>query len=500
MLQAGKTAMKKTAQLKAIAVVLSGVVIPVAATGGGTEGIVRVPRPPVISPDYTGVVIPPNMAPLNFTVREAGVGYRVEIAGDAGDPIEIRSSRAGIEIPSRRWRELLSVNKGRQLRVVVYTRNAKGIWRRFNAITNRVAQEAIDSHIVYRLIPPIHRRWHRIGIHQRCIETFSEKTLVDNRTFERGCVNCHTFRQNRPDTMSFQVRSRQFGLPMIVVKDDEIRHVDTRTGNVSPAAYHSWHPSGRLIAFSRNKPSPFEHTANDVRDVWDADSDLAVYFVDANRVEAPAPINQPDWRETWPSWSSDGKHLYFCRSRQVPVTKYREVRYDLVRVAYDAASNTWGDPETLVSGDGVGMSTGQPRESPDGRWLLFCMCEYGNFPVYQRSSDLYLMDLQTRQHRRLEINSDLCDSWHSWSSNGRWVAFSSKRGNGLLTRLHFSYVDNSGRFHKPIVMPQRDPAFYDSFTWTYNVPELVDGPVRQTKAQFGAAICEPRAVLSSSGE
>ena len=69
MLQAGKTAMKKTAQLKAIAVVLSGVVIPVAATGGGTEGIVRVPRPPVISPDYTGVVIPPNMAPLNFTVR-----------------------------------------------------------------------------------------------------------------------------------------------------------------------------------------------------------------------------------------------------------------------------------------------------------------------------------------------------------------------------------------------------------------------------------------------
>ena len=41
------------------------------------------PRPPRIDPDYTDVVIPPNLAPLNFSVREPGTAFRVDI-GSAG--------------------------------------------------------------------------------------------------------------------------------------------------------------------------------------------------------------------------------------------------------------------------------------------------------------------------------------------------------------------------------------------------------------------------------
>jgi len=498
-----KTAIKKRIIRLGIALTLTVVIAAICMIVFRPEKIDNysvVPQQPEIFPSYRDCVIPSNIAPLNFTIREEATAYHIQIFSTIGEPIEIQSSGPAVSIPAKKWRALLSANKGQSVSFVIYAKNADGAWRRYNAITNTVAKEDIDSHIVYRLIPPIQHNWRQIGIHQRCIEDFSEKQIVDNRTFDKGCVNCHTFKQNSPDTMSLQIRSKRFGLPMMVVKDDEIRHVDTRTAKgISPAAYHSWHPSGKMIAFSRNKPAPFEHTAKDVRDVWDADSDLAIYFVDENRVEVPASIARTDMRETWPSWSSDGKHLYFCRVRQVPVMKYEEVRYDLMRVAYDQEANTWGEPETLISGDGIGFSTGEPRESPDGRWLLFCIYEYGGFPIYQRTSDLYVMDLQAKKYRRLQINSDLCDSWHSWSSNSRWIAFSSKRGNGLLTRIYLSYVDDNGRFHKPFVLPQRDPSFYESFTMTYNIPELVTGPVRKTKAQFGAAICEPEKVVRAIG-
>ena len=36
-----------------------------------------------------------------------------------------------------------------------------------------------------------------------------------------------------------------------------------------------------------------------------------------------------------------------------------------------------------------------------------------------------------------------------------------------------SDVDENGRTSPAFVIPQRDPAFYDSFLWTYNLPEFV---------------------------
>jgi hypothetical protein len=103
--------------------------------------------------------------------------------------------------------------------------------------------------------------------------------------------------------------------------------------------------------------------------------------------------------------------------------------------------------------------------------------DYGCFPVYQESADICLMDLETRAWHKLPINSERADTWHSWSSNGRWLVFSSKRGNGLLARPHFTHVDTDGTVSKPFVLPQRDPGFYDAFLRTYNVPELVVEPV-----------------------
>ena len=109
------------------------------------------------------------------------------------------------------------------------------------------------------------------------------------------------------------------------------------------------------------------------------------------------------------------------------------------------------------------------------------------------------MDLGTRRLRRLEINSDQADTWHSWSSNSRWVVFSSKRLDGLLARPYFSYVDEHGGFHKPFILPQKDPAFYGFCLNTFNVPELMQGPVTVTEGDLVRTILAPGKGLTPQG-
>jgi hypothetical protein len=167
-----------------------------------------------------------------------------------------------------------------------------------------------------------------------------------------------------------------------------------------------------------------------------------------------------------------------------------------MRIRYDAETDAWGELETVLAAAETGLSITEPKVSPDGRFLLFCMSDCGNFPVYHNSSDLYLMDINTRQYRRLDINSDRTDSWHSWSSNSHWIVFSSKRLDGLLSRPFFSYVDKSGTFHKPFLLPQKNPTFYKSLLRTYNVPELVTGPVEAGQRDLAEAIINPHTLLT----
>jgi len=115
-----------------------------------------------------------------------------------------------------------------------------------------------------------------------------------------------------------------------------------------------------------------------------------------------------------------------------------------------------------------------------------------------------MMDLRTKKYQRLDaVNSNRSECWHSWSSNGRWFVFSSKRRDGLLTRPYFSYFDSQGQAHKPFLLPQKDPAdFYDSLPQMINLPELVTGPVPYGQRTWFKAIFSPdhRVVPKQSGE
>jgi hypothetical protein len=78
----------------------------------------------------------------------------------------------------------------------------------------------------------------------------------------------------------------------------------------------------------------------------------------------------------------------------------------------------------------------------------------------------------------MTLNSDNTDSYHSWSSNSRWLIFSSKRIDGLTARFFISYIDEKGNSAKPFILPQKDPEFYQRFLKSFNLPEFSTLEVR----------------------
>jgi len=442
-----------------------------------------------IHPDYSNTVIPPNIAPLNFLLQEQGSLYCVKIHSEQGQTIEVQSQKPQIRIPLRRWKKLLKVNRGNQLYFDVYVRGESGRWNRFETITNTIADDDIDDYLVYRKLR-LSVTWKDMGMYQRNLESFNESIVLHNSSFDSGCINCHSFLRNSSDNMLTQIRSSEYGTPMIMVRNGEVTPVNTQTEfTPGKAGFTAWHPNGRVIAFSINKFEMFFHTAAvEVRDVFSHASDLALYLLDASKIISTGKITKPDRMETFPEWSPDGRYLYFCSSPQLPVGRYREVRCDLMRISYDCKTRKWGDLETILSAQDVNGSITQPRFSPDGRFLLFNVSEYSAFPIHQAKSDLYLLESETGQYHKLTISSDRNDAWHGWSSNGRWIVFTSKRIDGRFARPFFSYVDNTGKACKSFILPQKDPLFYDSLVQVYNIPELIKTPVRTKAKQLSSSI------------
>lgn len=467
---------------------------------------ISVDHSPQVRPDYSDAMIPPNIAPLNFVVNEPGTSYRVRIRSAKGETIDVASRTGEIVIPLPRWQRLLNANRGRKLYFDVYARRRDGQWTRFKPIVNTIADAEIDRYLFYRLIKPIYIVRVNVDIYQRDLQNYKETLVLSNQSFGRGggCINCHTFALDHPDQMILHSRGTgdaSYRSGMIVVRQGKVTKVDTRAlvhsaesdrGRIkrSLAGYTAWHPNGRMATFAAGDMFQFFHTAGETRDVFDRESDLALYDADSNTVTTTPNISKPDRLETFPTWSPDGQYLYFCSTDPLPPERYSEVRYDLMRIKYDVDSGRWGDLESVLLAKDTGLSISEPRISPDGRWLLFCMSSYGEFPVFQPSSDLYLMDLKTRQYSRLSINSPRSESWHCWSRNSRWVAFASKRRDGVFARVYFSYVDQLGRAHKPVLLPQKDPTFYDRFIKTYNAPELAVAPAPATPQSLAEAICE----------
>jgi Tol biopolymer transport system component len=431
-----------------------------------------VSRLPSIKPDYVNVTIPPNIAPLNFMVEEPGEAFFVRLAGQAGACIEIASKKPGIKIPFSKWKRFLSDNAGRSYRMDICVKKGKH-WVRFTSVSNEIAREKIDPYCTYRKLATLFFNPNpEMGIYQRDIENFEERLILHRRQVGNYCINCHTSGADRTETMLFHVRrSHDRGPGMVIMHRGTVRFEANSLTPRGLISLTSIHPDGTVMAFAAVKMGFFSfigNGSNDDRLQFEYSADLGLYDIVTGETRFVPQLSTQEYNETWPNWSGDGTYLYFSRCKvlwpspkpnkeRVLPENYKDVKYDLMRVSYEAATRTFGEPETLLTALETGKSCLQPSVSNNGRFVAFFLDDYGPFPINNPESDMYLMDMKTRTYSAMACNSPQAESMVRWSANDRWILFGSKRRDILYTRLYFAYVDENGQSRRAVELPQEDP-------------------------------------------
>lgn len=439
------------------------------------ENATRVERLPELYPDYADVTIPVNIAPLNFLVRDKDVDAIEVIASCGNETLQATHDDNTITFDLGDWKDFMQKASGKKVDVQVYTRNKNHEWTEYQPFAWQVVGDSIDPYLTYRLIEPDYEVWNNLQIKERCIENFEEKILTDYNLQENRCMNCHAFGNQDLNLSMVYVRGKGGGA--ILNRNGKLRKLDLKTDSlISSSVYYGFSPSGKYVAFSTNIIIPAFHADPKKRlEVYDSKSDVYVADLDNNRIIASPLTADSTWLETFPTFSPDGKYIYYCTA-SVEGLHHKtldSLQYALVRIPFDEKSGQFGNKvDTLFNQ----RSVCHPKISPDGKHLLFTVADYGTFPIWHPETDLWMMDLQTGKVDSLSIvNSDKSDTYHSWAHNSRWFAFASKRDDGLYGKPYFCYIDPQGKAHKPFVLPQASPTFYDNCLKSFNIPELSRG-------------------------
>ena len=458
-----------------------------------------------IYPDYRDIVIPVNIAPLNMIAQVEGDQFVLSVQGEKAGAIIVAAGKSGkLKFEESSWHSLLKENSGKDLHVTLYARK-DGNWVKYPSYLLTVAPEEIDTYLNYRLIEPGYELYRQMGIYERNLTNFTELPIYENGAGGdfNHCVNCHNFQNHSTQNFMFHVREKHGGT--VFVQNGKVdKRIMTNDSILGNAVYPSWHPSKPWIVFSSNMTSQVFHLRDRQKaEVIDSGSDLIFYDVENHTVSNILKTNSD--LENFPCWTPDGKSIYYCsvhldaldslavkdthhRERAVQ-ERYKDIHYNLMKIDYEESTQTWGEPQLVIDCAQQGLSVSVPRVSPDGRYVLFTLGEFGQFHIWHKSSDLYVLDIQKNEIHPLEkTNSTDVDSYHSWSSNGRWMVFSSRRDDGSYTRPYIAYFDKDGNDYKAFILPQEDPEDNLLRLRSYNVPELTKDAIQISSSQLGDVI------------
>ena len=428
---------------------------------------------PPIYPDYCDVTIPENIAPLNFLLRADCEAVEVR-AGEM--TVNAKGNEIVFDIDD--WKDMLFQNAGKAIEVTV-SALINDQWIEYKPFRWQVVKDKIDPYLTYRLIEPDYEIWNQIQIQQRCIENFETNALGHYEQLENRCMNCHTFANQDPQLSMMYVRGPNGGAILN-------QHGQLSKLNIPGSVYFGFSPSGRYITYSTQKIIPAFHSMPSKRlEVYDAGSNVYVADMQEHRVISSPLLADSLKFETFPTFSPDGKYIYYCSADSVILPRdIKNLQYRLVRIPFDEQTGTIGNQlDTLFTSHLSPLTSHKtsvchPRISPDGRYLLYTVADYGTFPIWHPEADLQMMNLQTGAIDTLAIvNSNKSDTYHSWSSNSHWFVFASKRDDGLYGKPYFCYIDKDGKAHKPFCLPQEHPTFYDNNLKSFNAPELGKGKV-----------------------
>lgn len=450
---------------------------------------------PQIYPDYKGVTIPCNIAPLTFEIKENEATSFLTRFTVGKKELLLAGRKVTPSLDE--WRELLaSFTAAGKIKVDTYYEK-EGKWYMNQPFFVNVSPDSIDRYLSYRLIPPSYVAYEKLDIMQRDLTSYDEEVIYCNMllaTEQKGqCINCHHYKNYKTDNMQFHARQYLGGT--LFVHNGKLSKLDLKTDStISAGVYPSFNPVYDVVAYSVNSTGQVFHTVNHNKiEVQDAASDLILYNPVNNTVSHIS--NSPTDLEVFPCWSADGRTLYYCSAHfevkdtantvtKEEILRYEEVKYDILARRWNPETYEFSEPDTLYAASRMGKSATLPRVSPDGRYMLFALGEYGCFHVWHKDADIYMLDLATGEARPLsDSNSDDSESYPTWSSNGKWVMFSSRRDDGNYTRVYIAHVGANGGVSKAFLLPQSSPDFYTLFEKSYNRPEFMIEPVQFTPAQ-----------------
>jgi len=211
---------------------------------------------------------------------------------------------------------------------------------------------------------------------------------------------------------------------------------------------------------------------------------LAIYDREKKRYYSLPGADNPEYVQSNPTWSQDGKYICFTRAKAytsveaeksnraiLPVSVAKEFIdgkrsffYDIYKIPFNGGKG--GKPEILTGASENNMSNFFARYSPDGKWIVFTQAK--NFMLLQPDSKLYIMPAQGGQPRLMNCNTNQMNSWHSFSPNSKWLVFSSKF-RGAYTKLYLTHIDENGIDSPPVCLEYLNP-----LDLAANIPEFIN--------------------------
>jgi len=304
------------------------------------------------------------------------------------------------------------------------------------------------------------------------------------------CANCHSFSADGA-TLAMDMDGPGGDKGAYVVKDIEptmiIEKEDVLTWNDFPdrpedkrtfGLFARISPDGRYVVTTLNEEIfvtnfseiLFQQTFYPTRGI------LVWYDRETDEIRRLPGADDANHVHANPVWSPDGETIVFLRAPARDAyspgprpTKANDpletqMRYDLFRIPFNGGEG--GVAEPLAGASDNGMSNSFPKYSPDGKWIVFVQAKNGL--LLRPDSQLFIVPAGGGEARRMNCNTDRMNSWHTWSPNSRWLAFSSKQ-NRPFTQLFLTHVDENGNDTPPILVPDST-----ADNRAVNLPEFVN--------------------------
>ena len=312
------------------------------------------------------------------------------------------------------------------------------------------------------------------------------------------CGNCHSFSRdgsvlgmdvdyanNKGSYVITRVAREMALAPADIITWDDYQR---RDGQKTLGLLSQVSPDGQLVVSTVKDKSVFVATPDLAFSqlFFPVKGILAVYHRDTRVFQALPGADDPQYVQSNPVWSPDGRYILFARSKAYElkgesgeggllmkeedfrefVRDRRPFAFDLYRLPYNHGLG--GKPEPLAGASRNGRSNYFPKYSPDGKWIVFCQAS--NYMLLQPDSELYIIPAEGGTARRLRCNTTRMNSWHSWSPNSRWLVFSSKV-NSPYTQLFLTHIDEQGESSPPVQL-----ANFTAPDRAANIPEFVNAP------------------------